>query len=139
MEIIREHGRTKEKAVVLANDFLDTLMKRRFFWGAAVKEISRQKNGDLMTFVFRKEKRKLSGTKKPRFSFFSWLRGQPVIYGVITVGQKLTRFTFQTAGFEKNKALENEIAGLFEEFFPEKKEISFLKTGELGPEKRRRQ
>ena len=143
MEIIREHGTTKDEAALLAKSFLNALMKRNFLDGVEFKGLDEKKSGDLITFVFKtSEEKKISPkTKKQKFlfSFFSWLCGRPVIYGVVAVHQERVRFLFQVSGFENDEVLQNEIAGVFEEFFPEKDERSLLKTEELGPEKRRRQ
>jgi hypothetical protein len=143
MEIIREHGTTKNKAALLARSFLDALMKRNFLEGLEFKGLDEKKSGDLITFIFKtsEEKKILPKAKKPKFlfSFFSWLRGRPVIYGVVAVYQERIRFLFQVSGFENDEVLQKEIAGVFEEFFPEKGEKSLLKTEELGSGKRRRQ
>lgn len=143
MEIIRKHGTTKDEAALLAKSFLNALMKRNFLDGVEFKGLDERKSGDLITFVFKtsKEKKISPETKKPKFlfSFFSWLHGQPVIYGVVAVHQERVRFLFQVSGFENDEVLQNEIAGVFEEFFPEKDGKSLLKTEELKPEKRRRQ
>jgi len=99
MEIIRQHRMTESQTASAISNFLDILKRRQFSDKAETNERS---NGNLTTFIFREKK----GSCKL------------LIYGIITVYKDRINFLFQLSGFEPAVVAQNEIAGMFDKFFP---------------------